>query len=164
MKQILFVRHAKSSWADPLLKDKDRPLNGRGKRDAPVMAKRCFDMGLAIELIITSPAVRAALTAQQFYTQYTPDQGIMTVDNLYHGDVDDYEEALQLLDDNISQVAMFGHNPGLTELANTLYSDRYISNVPTCGVVVATADIEEWSDFDINKAELRDFLFPKQLV
>lgn len=164
MKQVLFVRHAKSSWADPVLKDKDRPLNKRGVRDAPLMAKRCIDAGLKVDLVLSSPAVRAMSTAIEFHKAYKITAEILTESNLYHGDVDDYEDALRLVDDEVQCVAIFGHNPGLTYLANELFSNRYIDNVPTCGVVVATADIDYWEDFAVKKSDLRDFLYPKQLI
>ena len=87
MKKILFVRHAKSSWADIKLDDKQRPLNKRGKRDAPLMAARCVEYGLKVQLLISSPAVRAFATClvfQDIYNLHTP---IQVENHLFHGDV-----------------------------------------------------------------------------
>lgn len=163
MKKVLFVRHAKSSWADMTLSDKKRPLNARGKRDAPVMAQRCIDYGLGVQLVISSPAVRAYATAKVFYKAYNLSSSIQKEEYLYHGDPADFEEALCGVDDDIECVAIFGHNPGITYLANELDSKKYIDNVPTTGVVIGEIDILNWNDFSIAKTVLKDFLYPKQL-
>lgn len=162
MKKVLFVRHAKSSWDNMTLSDKDRPLNARGLKDAPYMAHKCNTSSLAIDLIISSPANRALTTAQFFHKEYQIKTDIVLHNFLYHGDIEDYEEALSLVDDGFEQVAIFGHNPGLTYLVNQLKGADYIDNVPTCGVVVAEIDIDHWSDFSVPKATYKDFLFPKQ--
>lgn len=164
MKRILFVRHAKSSWSDMSLKDKERPLNKRGKRDAPVMAQRCIDYGLAVDLVVSSPAVRAFATASVFHEAYNISVPIQTEAYLYHGDPSDFEEALCGVDDQFHCVAIFGHNPGITYLANDLDSNRYIDNVPTTGVVIGEVDIDRWEDFSCAKTILKDFLYPKQLI
>jgi len=164
MKKILFVRHAKSSWADMSLKDKDRPLNKRGNRDAPIMAQRCLEYGIKVELIISSTAVRAFATAHIFHEIYNLSKPIQREDYLYHGDPSDFEEALCSVDDQIDCVAIFGHNPGITYLANDLDSTRYIDNVPTTGVVVGQIDIACWEDFTIANTVLKDFMYPKQLI
>ena len=161
MKKILFVRHAKSSWADMTLSDKQRPLNKRGKRDAPVMATHCIEYGLKVQLIISSPAVRAFTTALIFQDTYKLETPIQIEEYLYHGDSSDFEEALCGVDDRIDCVAIFGHNPGMTYLANELHSSRYIDNVPTTGVVIGEIDIEQWEDFSIARTVLKDFLYPK---
>ena len=163
MKKVLFIRHAKSSWADMSMKDKERPLNARGERDAPVMAQRCIDYGMPVNLIISSTAVRAFATAKVFYEAYGLSTPIQKEEYLYHGDSADFEEALCGVDDDIKCVAIFGHNPGITYLANDLDSSRYIDNVPTAGVVIGEIDIEYWNDFSIVKTVLKDFLYPKQL-
>lgn len=164
MKKILFVRHAKSSWADMTISDKARPLNKRGKRDAPVMAQRCKEYGLDVDLIISSPAVRAYSTAKIFHEVYKLKAPIQKEEYLYHGDPSDFEEALCGVDDQLECIAIFGHNPGITYLANDLDSNRYIDNVPTAGVVIGVIDIDCWEDFTIAKTVLKDFLYPKQLI
>ena len=84
VKQLLLIRHAKSSWADFSLKDFDRPLNDRGKKDAPVMAKRLLDKGIAIDAFIASPAKRTRKTAEIFAKEYKSEKGrIILFDELY---------------------------------------------------------------------------------
>ena len=163
MKKILFVRHAQSSWADIKLDDKQRPLNKRGKRDAPLMAARCVEYGLKVQLLISSPAVRAFATClvfQDIYNLHTP---IQVENHLFHGDASNFEDALCGVNDNIDCVAIFGHNPGITYLANELDSKIYIDNVPTAGVVIGEIDIEHWEDFSVAKTVLKDLLYPKML-
>ena len=70
MKQLILIRHAKSDWDDPSLDDFDRPLNGRGKRDAPLMAERLRDKDIKIDQFIASPAKRARKTAAIFTEAY----------------------------------------------------------------------------------------------
>lgn len=164
MKKILFVRHAKSSWSHPEFNDHDRPLNKRGKRDAPMMAKRCKEASYQLDIIVSSTAKRALHTAREFHKLYDIDKDIITHKFLYHGDPSDFEEALQLLDDSVNHAAIFGHNPGITYLANDLDSNKFIDNVPTTGIVVAETDIDYWSDFHIPSARLMDFMYPKQLL
>ncbi len=163
MKKILFVRHAKSSWVDMTLSDKERPLNKRGKRDAPVMANKCKEYGLNVQLIISSPAVRAFNTATVFQDIYNLKTPIQIENYLYHGDPSDFEEALCGVNDSIDCVAIFGHNPGITYLANELDSSRYIDNVPTSGVVIGEVDIKQWEDFTVARTILKDFLYPKMI-
>lgn len=164
MKKILFVRHAKSSWSDMSMQDHDRPLNSRGKRDAPKMAKRCYDMQLPIDLLVSSTAVRAHTTAKMFQQAYNLKNDIQLESILYHGDVSDYEEVITRLNDEINAIAIFGHNPGLTYLANELDSNRYIDNVPTSGVVMAEFNSDFWEDFTVAKSIFKDFYYPKQLI
>ena len=71
MKTLILVRHAKSSWDDPSLNDFERPLNGRGKRDAPMMADRIFDKGVKLDYIVSSPAKRAKKTAEEFARRFS---------------------------------------------------------------------------------------------
>jgi len=163
MKRILFVRHAKSSWSDMSLPDNKRPLNKRGVRDAPDMAQRCKDYGIDVDLIISSSAVRAFSTAEEFHKCYQLNTAIQVESYLYHGDPSDFEEALCGVDDSVKCVAIFGHNPGITYLANELDSNEYIDNVPTTGVLVGEIDIDNWEDFSIPKTRLKDFLYPKQI-
>lgn len=163
MKNILFVRHAKSSWEDMRLPDKDRPLNKRGKGDAPMMANHCLKYGLNVQQIISSPAVRAFSTAAAFQDVYKLEIPIQIENYLYHGDPSDFEEALCTIDDSINCVAIFGHNPGITYLANDLDSDRFIDNVPTCGVIIGAIDIIHWEDFSVAQTVLKDFLYPKMI-
>jgi len=155
------VRHAKSSWDDMRIADVDRPLNKRGKRDAPIMADICHSKGYIPQIIITSPANRASSTAKVFRKTLGLSKKMFTYEkSLYHAPEDTYISACFGLDDDLNAVMLFGHNPGITDLANSV-TDNYIDNVPTCGVLVIDADIKSWVDLDFSKCKLIDYLYPK---
>lgn len=161
MKRIYIVRHAKSSWDDMRLADIDRPLNKRGKRDAPFMADKCQSKGYIPKKMISSKAMRASTTAKIFCKAMGFNSKILSYENsLYHAPEDTYLTVCFGLDDDVDSVMLFGHNPGITYLANSV-SEEYIENVPTCGVLIIDAKIESWSDLDFSNCKLVDFLYPK---
>jgi len=144
MKLLTLIRHAKSSWDDPMLTDRDRPLNKRGKRDAPTMGKRLAQRGAQPDAIVSSPAVRARETAEAIAREIAyPREAIQFDERLYGADPFEWLQVVQGLDDSLERVMCLGHNPGLTDFVNTL-SPRPIDNVPTCGVVAMRFDVNEW--------------------
>jgi phosphohistidine phosphatase len=162
MKKVIFVRHAKSSWADPSLRDFDRPLNKRGLRDAPFMAKVLRGKLDQLDLIVASPANRAFTTATYFAEAFDiPVSKIRQEQRLYHAYPNDLLKLVQQLEDALDTVLVFGHNPGFTDFANH-FTDDYIDNVPTCGIFQLEADIQHWADFDKSKVRLMAFHYPKQ--
>jgi phosphohistidine phosphatase len=162
VKYVYLVRHAKSSWADMNLKDHERPLNGRGRRDAPRMAARLAREGLRVDGILTSTAKRARQTAQSFAEAFGLGKKAVIQDkNLYHAGPKTIQKCIQKLPDDWKTVLVFGHNPGYTEAANALLNDDYIGNVPTCGIVASQADVKKWSKWKLDDAERTDFLYPK---
>jgi phosphohistidine phosphatase len=161
MKQLLLVRHAKSDWNDSSLSDFDRPLNERGKRDAPVMAHRLLDKKIKIDGFITSPAKRARKTATVFAKEYKVDKGdLIVVDELYLAPEETFYKVITGANDSLDTIAIFSHNPGITEFANLL-TDVRIDNIPTCGIFAITIDCKHWSDFRHSKKEFWFFDFPK---
>ncbi len=161
MKRIIIVRHAKSSWKDYSLKDIERPLNGRGKRDAPNMAKLIFDKGIKPEAFLISPARRTRDTSKHFisiFENLSPQ--IIIEDALYHGMPSNYLDALFGLDNSLNCIMMFGHNPGINDIANYCEGPN-ISNVPTCGILDIDMNIENWVDADWNKSDLKNYYYPK---
>lgn len=156
MKKLILVRHAKSDWGNPGLDDFDRPLNERGKRDAPAMAARLRDRKTGIDVLLSSPAKRAAKTAKIFAeTLGIKNSDIVFNDELYLAGPITFYNVLAELDDEIETVALFSHNNGLTDFANRL-TDARIDNIPTCGIFAVQADCNQWSDF---KAAPKTFLF-----
>lgn len=163
MKTIYFVRHAKSSWDDPMLRDHDRPLNKRGLRDAPHMAARLVKLNAAPDGVLTSSAKRAQQTAAFFTAALGVDANHTLVDEqLYHAWPDTIADRIRKLPEDWDTVLLFGHNPGYTDLANQVKNDRYIDNVPTCGITVATADVDDWGEFKLKEARRVGFMYPKQ--
>jgi phosphohistidine phosphatase len=165
MKTLIVVRHAKSSWDNPELSDYNRPLNDRGKRDAPRMAKRFKEKEITLHAMVSSPAVRALATCQVFadVLGFAEDR-IQTVKDLYHaGDELILKVARGLKDQPMENevVMMFGHNPGLTEFVNNLV-DEDIDNIPTTGVVCCKLNVEKWEDVKWGCGEMEFFDYPKR--
>ena len=121
MKRLYLVRHGKSSWKDPDLPDMERPLNKRGKRDAPRMGKRLNTRGIEVDGILSSPAKRALRTARLIAREIGfPVKTIVVDEAVYTGDVSELLEVVRDMDASLDKVMLFGHNPALTMLANYL--------------------------------------------
>jgi phosphohistidine phosphatase len=162
MKIVTLVRHAKSSWSDSTLPDIDRPLNKRGKRDAPRMAVRVAGRGARPDLLVSSPARRARKTAAAFAEALGVDHDAIRIDErVYHGDADDLLGILREQPDAIDHLMLFGHNPDLTDLVNR-FDCAPIGNVPTCGVVELRLDVDRWADVDVTVPVVMDFDYPKR--
>jgi len=161
MKTLILVRHAKSSWDDPSISDFDRPLNDRGKKDAPEMAERLKDKGLKIDLFVSSPAKRARKTARVFAKEFNVEkEEIKLLEDLYMASPSVFSVIVEGLDDKADTVALFSHNPGITEYASSLTNVR-IDNMPTCSVFAVQADTGEWSGFEKAEKHFLFFDYPK---
>ncbi|WP_218943524.1 SixA phosphatase family protein [Exilibacterium tricleocarpae] len=161
MKTLLVVRHAKSSWADPGLGDRDRPLNRRGLADAPQMGERLRRRGDIPQAIVASVALRAAATARALAAAlgFAPD-AIRYDESLYTFDSAQLLGCVQSFDDTWTRCLLVGHNPAVTELVNDLgYCD--IDNVPTCGMVKLTLPVTRWSDLAPGRGSMDYFDYPK---
>ena len=164
MKTLLIVRHAKSSWDNADSGDIHRPLNDRGKRDAPVMAQRLIKTGVHIDRFVSSPARRALQTAEAFHHAFgdfgNKDKGITVVQDLYHASPEDFKEVVARLDNNDHTVALFSHNPGITAFVNTL-TDRRVDNMPTCSIFAVRSSSETWDGFFAAGGQFWFFDYPK---
>lgn len=159
MKELLVIRHAKSSWQNPWEDDFDRPLNDRGRRDAPFMADEILKRGVSIDALVTSDANRAVSTCAYFATAY-PGVPIIKESRLYQANVKSFFEVIQNLPDAYQSVALFSHNTGLTDFVNKLSKVR-VDIVPTCGIYGVKSDIECWAEFKNGKKAFWFFDFPK---
>lgn len=144
-----------------MLEDRDRPLNDRGKRNAPKMAKRLAKRDLRPDLMLSSPARRALATAEIFAGKLDyPVNKIVVRDRLYDAGADDLLDVISELDDQFQTVMLFGHNPELAELAHQYSSE--ITRMPTCAVVELQFGEKSWSDLDGAKPSKVDFDYPKK--
>jgi phosphohistidine phosphatase len=161
MKTLYLVRHAKSSWDDPLLDDFSRPLNARGKRDAPAMAKRLKEKRVLLDLIVSSPAERAIATARELARILKYDQHkIRTIPELYHASPERILETLKRINDKFDTIMLVGHNPGLTEFIDVL-TEVDIDNMPTCGMAAFKLNIASWKALDMKEETLLFYDYPK---
>ena len=162
MKTLTLVRHAKSSWHDTNLSDRERPLNKRGLRDAPIMGRRAVEAGIRPSLIISSPAVRAWTTAKVFATELGyPVEFLQREDDIYLASLDRLLEVVASQDAGFNNLMVFGHNPGLTDFANYL-SPGLTNNLPTAGIVSVEFDRDDWMLFEKPAIELLVYDYPKK--
>jgi phosphohistidine phosphatase len=146
MKTLLILRHAKSSWKDDQVGDHDRPLNKRGKRDAPRVGELVQQVQLQPELIISSTAKRTRKTASRVAKQCGY-QGIIELQGtLYLAPPGAYIEALRKVDDSVNRVMVVGHNPGLEQLL-TLLTGQHIL-LPTATLAHVELDLARWRDMN----------------
>lgn len=163
MKSLLIIRHAKSSWSAADLNDFDRPLNDRGKKDAPSMAKALLKKNVLIDTFISSPARRAKKTASYFCEAYDKTESdIIFKQELYHAATNAFYNVITGIDKVATNVAIFSHNPGITEFVNTLTNTR-IDNMPTCGVFAIHIKSDNWKDFETAEKTFWFFEAPKLL-
>jgi phosphohistidine phosphatase len=116
MKTLLVLRHAKSSWSDPARDDYQRPLNKRGRRDGPRMGELVREYGLIPDLVISSDAVRARLTAEAMAEAARYAGEVLLDQHLYLASPADILSLLRTVRENADTVMIVGHNPGLEEL------------------------------------------------
>ena len=145
MKTLALVRHAKSDWGDAGLADHDRPLNDRGRRDAPVMGRRLHDRGFVADVILSSTAARAHATATAIALELGYDvDDIVSVPSLYGASPATMLAIVGALDDRFGSAMLVAHNPGMSELAAQLSAD--IDRMPTCAVAEFTFDVASWPE------------------
>jgi phosphohistidine phosphatase len=161
MKTLTLVRHAKSSWKDTSLSDRDRPLSKRGKRDAPEMGRRLAAAGIRPSLIVSSPAVRAWSTAKIIADEIGYPREFLQRDSaLYLASVNGILDVIVSQDAGFNNLMLVGHNPGFTDFANYLVPGL-TNNMPTAGVVSVELDTDDWSLYDKPDVELLLHDFPK---
>ena len=161
MLTLFLCRHAKSSWDEPGLSDKDRPLNARGKNDAPMMGRMLENREENPDLIISSPAERAFKTAKLISDEIGYRQKDIIVDNrIYMAGIDDFIEVLKECRSKDKTIMIFSHNYGITDFANYISSSR-IDNIPTCGIVKIKFEFSNWEKIKKEKGKLEYFIYPK---
>jgi len=161
MKTLLLIRHAKSSWDNPLESDFDRPLNERGKTDAPAMAKKIRKHKIDLDAIVSSPARRALETATFFSKEFKLDtKKIHLAPALYEASGPDFSKTVASLDDSQKVIALFAHNPGITDFINSLKC-TFVSDMPTCGVYAIKIKTKTWRDFGAADKKFLFLEYPK---
>jgi phosphohistidine phosphatase len=161
VKRLFLIRHAKSSWDYPDLDDFDRPLNKRGKRDAPEMAERLNIKGLMPDRIVSSPAKRAKKTAVQMAKGTGYSKGSIVYDRvLYHGTIKSYVDVIEKNFKDVDVLFLVGHNYTLTDLAESL-SGIFLENIPTCGIVALEYKTSDCFVSRTGAGKMLFFDFPK---
>lgn len=162
MKTLYLVRHAKSSWDNPNQGDFDRPLNRRGEKAAPFMAKLMQQKSVNPDLILSSPANRALTTAEIFCeTLGYPPEKIEQRIEIYEGGLNHMLRLVQQIPDSCTTAMLFGHNPTLTSFANFI-SGKHLENIVTCGIVRIDMKNSSWQETLLDSGELVWYEYPKK--
>ncbi|WP_448697318.1 SixA phosphatase family protein [Mucilaginibacter sp. AW1-3] len=160
MKKLMLVRHAKSGWDIPDLTDFERPLNPRGEETAPEMAQRLQQKGIVPQFIVSSPAERAKATARIFAETFK------LAEPEYHTAIYEASSSTLLsvvssLPDEYDFIALFGHNPGISDLVYYLTGKMY--DMPTCAVVVIHFDGVSWQLISGSTGTIEYYDYPKNV-
>ena len=162
MKTLYLARHAKSSWKYPQLDDFERPLNKRGRKSAPFMGEVLKELKVSPDLIISSPANRAATTARIIAAKIDyPLENIGYSEAIYQFSEGTLIQVVKQIDADVINAMVVGHNPGLNGLANYL-GDQPVSNIPTAGVYCLELKIASWTKIRENCGKLKFFEYPKK--
>lgn len=149
MKTLCLVRHAKSSWLDPKVEDKDRPIDPRGEADAKLLAQFLLNHHIKPDILLVSPALRTQMTAQVLIQDMQiPPAHLQTIDEIYEAGVESLLHIIQQVPNSVNSILLVGHNPGLTWLANYLADDHQIS-LPTCGAYGVSFDTNDWQEITL---------------
>jgi phosphohistidine phosphatase len=163
MKTLLVLRHAKSSWSDSALDDHERPLNKRGRRDAPRMGELVREHGLMPDVVISSDAVRARLTAEAVVEAARHPGQILLDPRLYAASAADIVSLLRTVGEKAETVMVVGHNPGLEELVAQLTGER--QDLPTAALVKIVLPIDQWRGLEPStRGTLVGYWRPKDLT
>ena len=162
MKTLYLVRHGKSSWKYPSLDDFERPLNKRGRKNAPFMGEILKKLKVTPDLVISSPANRAAMTARIIAAAINyPLDNIVYKEAIYEFSDDALFHVINKIDDSVNSSMVVGHNPAINGLANYV-GDQPISNIPTCGICCVDLDIPSWAKIGKNCGKISFFEYPKK--
>lgn len=162
MKNLILIRHAKSSWENSELSDKERPLNKRGYEDSPFMGEILHKKKVKIDKIFSSSAIRARQTIELIAKKINyPIEKIVFDDRLYHASRRDLINFITEIDNNYETIALVGHNPGLSDLASYLLDD-FNDDLPTCSILAISGNCQSWRDFPRSEKKLLFYLYPKK--
>lgn len=163
------MRHAKSSWNDPALRDFDRPLNERGEKAAPLVGEWMRKQKLQPDSVISSPAERARRTivlvmeAAKFELGlYKFEAEVRYDERLYGASAAQLLEVIRQIEPNINRVLLVGHNPGLEDLIETLTGEA--EHMPTAALACVNLNVEKWDGVDQGGGSLEWLMKPKELA
>jgi len=162
MKTLLLARHAKSNWGDKKYSDFDRPLNEVGQHDAPAMALYLQKCGYLIHQIISSDAVRALKTAEEYKNHLTPEQNLITHRDLYLASAHTIVDIVSKISPSHSSVMIVGHNPGMSEALNYFCKEKF-ADMSACGVGIVQFEVSSWKEIAESSGDVLGFENPKTI-
>lgn len=162
-RELILIRHTKSSWSDFSLPDFDRPLKKDRIEDARNMAAKLKELKLHPDLIICSPALRTRQTAEYFCDKLKYDiKKVQFNNSIYESTEEEIMNAVRAIDAKIKKLVIIGHNPSITHFSNIFVQNK-IAEVPTTGVVWMEFDNTDWEIYRTTPCKLRYFLTPKTI-
>jgi len=162
MKTLLILRHAKSSWDNPELRDFDRPLNLRGQKAARLMGNVIYKYGLQPDLFVSSPAKRAKQTVARVKETVQSNAKIKFDKRIYEASPATLRQVISELDNEIEKVLLVGHNPGLEGFIKFLTSETQV--MPTAALAELNLNIEKWTDISAGCGSLKLLIRPKDEI
>ena len=163
MKNLYLIRHAKSDWSNESKSDFDRGLNKRGEKAILTMANVLKEKRVMPDLILSSSAKRAKLTAKGLAKEIGYSGKIKYIDALYMAEPETIYQCIKDVSKKVDTLFVVGHNPETTELSNMM-ADEYIDNVPTLGIVALKLPIDDWNKFKMGEGKMKFFIFPKMFT
>ena len=164
MKNILLMRHAKSSWEDSSLRDMDRPLNKRGRNDAPLMAEYLKRMGYLPNRIVASPAKRVEQTLEPLTGLIENAVAPIMDEQLYFGWAEDYLDVIRSTPNEVDRIMLIGHNPMTEELVGKLSGEnKRPAKMPTAAIACFEYNSDNWASLESNDVSLKWLMTPKKL-
>jgi phosphohistidine phosphatase len=160
MKNLYLIRHAKSDWSDESKSDFERGLNKRGKKAIFIMANALKEKKVMPDLILSSSAKRAKLTAKGFAKEIDYRGKIQYIDALYMAEPETIVKLIKDVNNTVDTLFIVGHNPETTEFSNMI-TDAYIDNVPTLGIVAFKLPVDHWGEFKLGEGKMQFFIYPK---
>tara|TARA_Y100001970_G_C14159549_1_gene817679 strand:+ start:832 stop:1407 length:576 start_codon:yes stop_codon:yes gene_type:complete len=170
-KSLILMRHAKSSWDNSYKDDFDRPLNSRGKENAQMVAKHIHSLGFKPELTLCSSAARCKQTLELIIPYFPTKMHIRYLDELYLAPERTILEMIKSIELSINQMLVIGHNPGLSDLSQSLiYSSNKKNDYfetqqfPTSAASIFEMSINNWLNLKLSDSKIIDFVTPKKLM
>lgn len=162
MKQITFIRHAKSNHVMGL-RDHDRPLNERGLSDAPIMAEQLKSAGFHPDIFFSSTALRALTTAELIRNGIDSCIPLEQHELLYHAFINDYTTFIHQIDESFDDIVIVGHNPTISLMVNLLARDNVTESMPTCCIIsLAFEKSDSWNAISPHTGTITRHVFPGQ--
>jgi len=162
-RELILIRHTKSSWADLGMRDFDRPLKKDRTEDAKNIAKHLKELGVKPDLILCSPALRTKQTVEFFCDKLNCDYNRIEFDmRLYESSAEDYTQVVREVNEEIKTLVVVGHNPSITDFANQFLQSKIIE-VPTTGVICLEFECDNWEIYRATPCKLKYFLTPKTI-
>jgi len=164
MKTLYLMRHAKASWSFDDLTDRERPLNDRGRDDAPRIGQALAKRDIKLDLMVSSPAVRALSTAVLVARELDyPHDKIKVEPDIYEADLETLLAVIHALPDDAGSVLLTGHNPTITDVANYLSPSPLSNEMPTAGIICLHFQVERWAEVKQDNAEFYFFDCPRDI-